>query len=170
LLVSAVIADAGNFQVTAIAKISAAAGGTRIVLTAMPPNTDALTILPSRNAGTDFVDDARYLVSWNTRVLNSRPRAFFCENVTAADATGLYLDPHVSRARLRHLSVNDLEICSRFRNLRRLHWTPPHRIFDSQRLRKVRKHQKNVGLSRTNVGCVNIEQAALIAGSWADYS
>jgi hypothetical protein len=63
LLVSAVIADAGNFQVTAIAKISAAAGGTRIVLTAMPPNTDALTILPSRNAGTDFVDDARYLVS-----------------------------------------------------------------------------------------------------------
>ena len=99
MLVSAVIADAGNFQVTAIAKISAAAGGTRIVLTAMPPNTDALTILPSRNAGTDFVDDARYLVSWNTRVLNSGPRAFFCENVTAADATGLYLDPHVSRAR-----------------------------------------------------------------------
>jgi hypothetical protein len=102
-------------------KISAAAGGTRIVVTAVPPNTDALTILPSGNARTELIDGAHYLVSWNTRVLNSRPRAFFHENVTAADATGLYLDPHVSQARLRHLSVNNLEISSRLRNLSHLH-------------------------------------------------
>jgi hypothetical protein len=121
LLVSAVVADAGNFQVNAIAKISAAAGGTRIVLTAVPPNTDALTILPCGNAGTELIDNPHYLVSRNTRVLYSRPCAFFRENVTAADATGLYLDPHVSWARLWHLSVDDLEISSLLRNLRRLH-------------------------------------------------
>jgi hypothetical protein len=102
----------------AIAKISAAAGGTRIVLTAMPPNTDALTILPVGNAGTELIDDAYHLVSRNTRVLNSRPRTFFRENVTTADATGLYLDPHVPRARLRHLAVNDLEFSPWLRNLR----------------------------------------------------
>jgi hypothetical protein len=122
LLVSAVVANSGNFQITAIAKISAAAGGTRIVLTAVPPNTDALTILPVGNAGTELIDDANHLVSWNTRVLNSGPRAFFRKNVTVADATGLHLDPHVSRARLRYLAVDDLEFSSRLRDLRHLHW------------------------------------------------
>ena len=121
MLVSAVVADARNFQIAAIAKIAASARGTRIVLTAVPPNTDALTILPVRNAGAELIDHAHHLMSWNTWVLNSRPRAFFRESVTAADATGLYLHPHVSRARIRHLAVNDLEFSSRLRNLRHLH-------------------------------------------------
>src|SRR5215471_14732396 len=30
--------------------------------------------------------------------------------------------PHVPRARLRHLAVNDLEFSPRLRNLRHLHW------------------------------------------------
>src|SRR5262249_29736727 len=90
-------------------------------MTAVPPNTDALTILPVRNAGAELINHAHHLMSWNTWVLNSRPRAFFRESVTAADATGLYLHPHVSRARIRHLAVNDLEFSSRLGNLRHLH-------------------------------------------------
>src|SRR5262249_15452463 len=91
--------------IAAIAKIAASARGTRIVLTAVPPNTDALTVLPVRNAGAELIDHAHHLMSWNTWVLNSRPRAFFRESVTAADATGLYLHPRVARARIRPLAA-----------------------------------------------------------------
>jgi NADH dehydrogenase len=50
LLVSAVVADAGNFQITAIAKISAAAGGTRIVLPAVIGDTASVTDASGRPA------------------------------------------------------------------------------------------------------------------------
>ena len=74
LLVSAVIADARNFQVPAIAKISAPARETRAVLAAVPADTDALSLLPRGNTGTQFIDDARDFVSWNAGILNAGPR------------------------------------------------------------------------------------------------
>ena len=49
LLVSAVIADARNFQIPAIAKISAPACETRAVLAAVPADADALPLLPRGN-------------------------------------------------------------------------------------------------------------------------
>jgi hypothetical protein len=127
LLVSAVIADARNFQIPAIAKISASALATSAVLAPVPTNTDTLPLLPLGNTSTHFIDDARHFMSWNARVLNSGPRAFFREHVTVADATGLHLDAHVSCAGFRNLALDDLEICSgigdlRHLHLRHLHW------------------------------------------------
>src|SRR5512135_629993 len=58
---------------------------------------------------------------WNARILNSGPGAFCSEHVTVAHATGLHLDPNLPFTRLRHLPLNNLEACSCFRNLRRLH-------------------------------------------------
>jgi hypothetical protein len=88
---------------------------------AVPSDTDALPLLPLRNAGTQLVDDACDFMSWNAGILNSRPQAFFREYVTVADATGLHLDPYVSCIRPRNLALDDLEICSRIGHLRRLH-------------------------------------------------
>ena len=110
MLISAVITDARNFQILAIAKISAPARETRAVMAAVPSDTDALSLLPSGNAGAQFIDDARDFVSRNARILNSRPPAFFRQHVTVANATGLHLDAHLRRARLRNLPLHDLEI------------------------------------------------------------
>ena len=84
-------------------------------------DADALPILPLGNTGTHFIDDAHDFVSWSAGILNARPQAFFRERVAMADATGLHLDSHVSRAGLRNFTLYDLEIRSRCRNLRRLH-------------------------------------------------
>jgi hypothetical protein len=63
LLVSTVIADARNFQIPAIAKISAPTLETCAVLAAVPADTDALSLLPLGNTGTYFIDDAADFMS-----------------------------------------------------------------------------------------------------------
>ena len=88
----------------------------------MPAHADTLSLLPRGNARAQFIDDTRDFMSWNARILNAGPLAFFCEHVAVADAAGLYLDAHLPRARLRNLALDDLEIGSRFRNLRHFHW------------------------------------------------
>ena len=52
LLISAVIADAGDFPIPAIAEISAPALTTCAVVAAVPADTDALSLLPAGDAGT----------------------------------------------------------------------------------------------------------------------
>jgi hypothetical protein len=73
LLVSTVIADATNFQILAIAKISATALATRVVLAAVPTYADTLPLPPRGNTGTHFIDDSCDFVSWNSGILNSGP-------------------------------------------------------------------------------------------------
>jgi hypothetical protein len=127
LLISTVIADATNFQVLAIAEISAPALAARVVLPAMPTYAHALPLFPGGNAGTHFVDDARHFVSWNAGILNSGPQAFFREHVTMAHTASLHFDPNVPCIRRRNLALDDFEIRSglghlgRF-HLRHLHW------------------------------------------------
>src|SRR5438046_1729973 len=116
------IADARNFQILAVAKISATTRETRTVVAAVPADADALPLLPLGNTVAQFIDDARDFMPWNARILNSGPRALFREHVTVADAAGLHLDEHVSCAWLRNLSLDNLEIGSRLRNLGHLHW------------------------------------------------
>jgi hypothetical protein len=121
LLVSTVIADARNFQIPAIAKISAPALATRVVLAAVPADTDALPFLPLGNTTAQFIDDACDFMSWNAGILNAGPQAFFRERVTAANTAGLNLDAHVSCIRLRNLALDHLESCSGTGDLRHLH-------------------------------------------------
>src|SRR5206468_667422 len=120
-LISAVIADAGDLHAPAIAKISAPAFAAGIVVAAVPADAHTLTFLPGRNSSAHFINHARHFVSGNARILNSRPQAFFDEHVAVADATGLYLNAHLPRIGLRDRTLDDLEIRSRFGNLRHLH-------------------------------------------------
>src|SRR5215472_2053602 len=101
LLVSAVIADATDFQILACAEVAASARRTRVVLPAMPSNADALALLPLRDAGTELIDDAHNFVPGNTRVADSRQGALLNNDITVANTTGLYFDAYLSRARLR---------------------------------------------------------------------
>src|SRR6202035_3403968 len=122
LLVSAIVADTWNFQVPAVAKISAPARGTRAVLAAVPSHANALSHLPSGNTLTHFIDPTGDFVPRYPRVLNAGPLALLRKHVTVADPAGLHFDTYLSHAGLGNLAVDDLEIRSRFRNLRRFHW------------------------------------------------
>jgi hypothetical protein len=79
LLVSAVVADARDFQVLAIAKIPAPARGTRAVVASVPADADvgALSLDPLGNIFTEFINNVRDFVAWNARILNAGPCAFF---------------------------------------------------------------------------------------------
>ena len=122
MLVSAVITDARDFQIEAIAKIAAPARETRSVMAAVPADTDALPLFPCGNVRTQFIDDARDFVSRDAGILNSGPKAFFREHIAVADATGLHFDAHLSRHRRGNLALDDLEIGTGLGNLRCLHW------------------------------------------------
>ena len=86
----------------------------------MPADTNPLSLLPFGNTCTQFIDDASHFVSWHARILNARP-PFFCEHVAVTDSARLYLDAYVPLQRLRNFTLNELEIPSRFLNLRHLH-------------------------------------------------
>src|SRR5207249_10723726 len=64
-----------NLQVPAIAKISAPARDTRVVLAAVPAHAHSLPLLPRGDAGAQFVNDPRDFVSRNARILNTGPRS-----------------------------------------------------------------------------------------------
>src|SRR3989441_1021668 len=125
-LVPAVKADTRYFQICAVAEIPPAARQALSVLTAMPAHSHALALLPFGYTGAQLVDHPHDFVSRNTGVLNPRPSPFFDEHVAVTDPAGLYFDAHVSRAWLRHLSLDDLEISSWFANLYCLHWCYRH--------------------------------------------
>jgi hypothetical protein len=121
LLVSAVIADPANFRVLAIPEISSPAFATRVVMAAVPADADALPVLPFGNPSSHFVYDACHFMPGNAGILDSGPQAFFRKPVTVANATGLHLDSHLPRARLRNFALDDLKSRSRTRNLRHFH-------------------------------------------------
>ena len=43
---------------------------------AVPTNTDALAILPWFRLFADKLDNPNHLVSWHTRIFNTRPKSF----------------------------------------------------------------------------------------------
>ncbi len=86
MLVSTVIADAGNFEILAIAKISAPALETSVVLAPVPADADTLPLLPRGNTGAYFVNDAGHFVPWNAGILNTGQCAFFRDRVTVSEA------------------------------------------------------------------------------------
>ncbi len=122
LLITAVIADARNFQIPAIAKISTPALATGVVLAAVPADTYALSLVPRGNTSTHFIDDACDFMSWNAGILNSRPKPFFREHITVANTTSLYPNAHLSCVRFGNFALDNFEISAGFRNLRHHHW------------------------------------------------
>jgi hypothetical protein len=58
LLISSVVADACNFRVAAVKEVTTPALETRVVLPAMPADTNALSLFPSDDLDAQFIDDA----------------------------------------------------------------------------------------------------------------
>ena len=136
LLITAVIADARNFQIPAIAEISTPALATGVVLAAVPADTYALSLVPRGNTSTHFIDDACDFMSWNAGILNSRPKPFFREHITVANTTSLNPNAHLScvglAGRVRYLRrscnpaiVRCEKIRSRDRSQPRCAWRRP---------------------------------------------
>jgi hypothetical protein len=88
---------------------------------AMPADSDTLSCLPCGNTIADFINNAGHFVPRNAWILNSWQHAFFDKHITVANATGLYLDPHVPGTRLWNFAFNDLKRRSGFCNLRCFH-------------------------------------------------
>jgi hypothetical protein len=109
LLVSAVVADAGDFDILAIAKVAAAAFATGVIVAAVPAHTDALAFLPGGDTGANFVDDAGYFMAWDAGILDTGPGALDGEGVTVTDATGLDFDADLSGGGAGDFAVDDLE-------------------------------------------------------------
>src|SRR5712692_4763967 len=120
-LIAAVIADAGNFQVEAIRKISAAASNASAVLPAVPANADALAFFPARDASAHVINHSGDFVSGRTRILNAREESFFCDEVAVADATSLHANAHVPGGRVWNFTLDDFKIRSRFWHLCHFH-------------------------------------------------
>src|SRR6266446_1526863 len=121
LLITAVVADARNFHILAITKISAPAIKTYTVVAAVPTNADALSLLPFGDTGAQLIDSAHNFMSGDAGVLNPREHPIFRHGVAVADSAGLYLDTYLPVCRLRDFTFDDLEFSSRLRNLRHCH-------------------------------------------------
>jgi hypothetical protein len=108
--VAAIVADAGNFLVSTMDEIAAAALEAGSVVPAVPPDTDALTLFPHRDAGADFVDDASDFVAGRTRIGDTREEAVFHKVFAEADTAGLNTDADLSCRRLGNFAFLQFEI------------------------------------------------------------
>src|SRR5579885_1463253 len=121
LLVAPVVADSADLEVAAIAKVAATAFRTGVVLSAVPTNTDTLSLTPARNAGPQGIDHPGHFMTGNSGVADARPVTFLDQHVAVAYPAGLHLDAHVARAGLGNLPLDDLKVRSRRGNLHHLH-------------------------------------------------
>src|SRR5712692_9375946 len=121
-LVAAVVADAANLPVRAVHKVAATAGKTSAVLPAMPADSHTLAFPPFLHSRAEFIDHSGHLVSGNARVRNAWEKAFLGDHIAVTDSTGLHVNPHMSRARLRNFALHDLKVRSRLRYLHGFHF------------------------------------------------
>jgi hypothetical protein len=76
----------------------------------MPADSNALALPPFLYARAEFIDYAGHFVSWDARIANAGEKAFLGDHIAMADSTGLHVNPHMARARLRNFSFHDFEI------------------------------------------------------------
>ena len=122
LLIAAVVRDAGDFEIAAIAKVAAAALEAGVVLSAMPADANALALLPGCDAGAELVDETGNFVAGNARIFEPGPEAFLGEDVTMADATGLDFDTDLIGAGRGDFAFDNLEVGAGFGDLGDFHW------------------------------------------------
>jgi hypothetical protein len=120
-LVTAIVADAGDFFVLAVNEVASAAGIAGETMAAVPPDSDALAGFPVGNVGTDGVDAAGDFVSGNAWILEARPMAFLYERVAVADAAGFDFNPDLIAGGFGDGSFYEFEITAGFADLDSLH-------------------------------------------------
>ena len=116
LSVATVVVDASDFKVHAVAEIAAAAGEAGVVLPAVPPYADALTLFPGSNTGTELGDYAGNFVAGRARVGQAWPKPVLDQDVAEANTAGLHADADLAWAGLGNFAFLDFEIRAGFGN------------------------------------------------------
>src|SRR5258706_6526829 len=98
--VAAVVVDASDFKLHAVAEIAAAAVEAGIVLPAVPAHADALTLLPRGDTWAELGDYAGDFVAGRTRGGQARPQPGLDQYVAGANNPGLQPDRGPNRDRL----------------------------------------------------------------------
>ena len=119
--ISSILMKAGHEELLTSEQITAMTRGTVATMPAVPSHPNPLAFLPSHHSGTDGINHSCDLMTRDTRILKSRPMAFFHKHVTMANPTGL--DFYTDRVwlRLRHRTPDDLERTSRRGDLHGCH-------------------------------------------------
>jgi hypothetical protein len=120
--VATVMADAGDFRLDAIDEQALATIVAHEAVPAVPAHTDALTRRVIADPGTDRIHAPRDLVARNSRQREARIQRVLHHRVAVTDATRLYLDAHLPRARLGNITFHQLECAASLRNLNRSHF------------------------------------------------
>jgi hypothetical protein len=120
-LVTAVMADAGNFFELAIDEIAAAAGIAGETMATVPSDSNALAGFPVGNVSADGVDAASNFVSRDAWILDAWPIAFLYQRIAVADAAGFDFNSDLAAAGLRNISFDEFEITAGFADLDNFH-------------------------------------------------
>jgi hypothetical protein len=76
-------------------------------------------------------------MAWNARILQTRPSAFFGEDIAVANAASLHLDANLAGAGRRNFALYDFKISLGFGNLYHFHFChgadSPSREMDAAR-------------------------------------
>ena len=106
LRVAAVVRHAGDAEIAARDEIAAAAAIARCVVTAVPPDADAISDRKARYVVADCIDRSRDLVTGNARIGYSRKRIVQDEEIAVADSACGNLNSHLAAMGLRNGDVD----------------------------------------------------------------
>src|ERR1700682_4003245 len=91
-------------------------------MSAVPADANSLARSPSRDCGTDRIDEPDDFMSGYPRILNSRPRPLLDQRVTVTNATRLHLDAHPSALWFGNSLLDQFQWPFRLRDLDRSHF------------------------------------------------
>src|SRR4051794_13841832 len=81
-------------------------------MSAVPADADPLARGPSLHTCSDRVNYTRDLMSWYSRVLNTRPQTQFGKRVAVANTARLNFDPHFFRSGRRDFALHEFKCCA----------------------------------------------------------
>src|SRR4051812_35087738 len=131
LSVAAVEIDPGDLALHAHREIAAPAWVANKTMTAMPADSDSLTLRPWHDIASDRVDATGNFMTRHTWILNARPETVLHQDIAVANATRLHFHANLPRAWLRNFALHQFPIPAGFADLRRLHF---HNLFFPSRL------------------------------------
>src|SRR5262245_38002378 len=109
LRVAAIFIESGDLKILTTHEVSPSAWHTLPAMSAVPPDTGALALLPDGHAWTYGINHAGHFMPCHARVLKSWPVPLFGERIAMAHTTGLDLDANGVRTWLRHRTFDHLE-------------------------------------------------------------
>src|SRR5262249_42059544 len=119
--VAAVDVEARDLPIHAHGEVPAPALCADEAMSTMPADANALPWLPCCDVVADGIDASRDFMTWHTRIRQPRPETFFNKRVAVANAARFDFHAHLPSARLRHHTLDQFPLATRFADLCCLH-------------------------------------------------